>query len=144
MIEDGETKIVLARAMEIIGQQAAEIEAQKSALDATLDLQKAQISDIARMSEEVDRLEKLLHVSDEGLSEALIVLASMREGLKKVNMATTATVNKLSEIGYSPDFTESVKGLTTAVTSVSDEEMLNVHEDYLRDLRRRLMKKKKS
>lgn len=136
--EKDDTKAVLERAMEMIRVQGSEIDAQRSALDNALDLQRGQVEELTRLTAEVEQLEKLLHESDEGLSEALIVLASMREGLKKVNAVTTQTVSRLTDVGYSPDFTESVKTLSTAVSDVSDEELLDEHEAYLKSLRQRL------
>ena len=138
--KDEDIRAVLEQAMTMIALQGQELEAQRRLLGNALELQRQQADELENVSAQIGNLERMLHESDEGLSEALIVLANMRAGVDRVSRATSQTVSQLAEIGYSPDVTDSVKGLSSAVTDLADTELLDAHEAYLRDLRKRLGK----
>ena len=135
---DSDIKQTLANAMDLIGAQNAEIEMYKSALETASMMQSDQREELAALQDKISDLEKLLHVSDEGLSEALIVLASIREGLIKVNEASTKTIQSLQEPSSA-----SIQDVSSMPdTDASDDDvMLDEHEKYLRELRARLTRR---
>ncbi len=133
---EDDIKATLAKAMDLIGAQNAEIEMYKSALETASMIQTDQQTELATLQDRIAELEKLLHVSDEGLSEALIVLASIREGLIKVNEASNQTIKSLQDVP-----TDTSDSTAVPPKMSEDDLMLDEHERYLRDLRDRLTRK---
>ncbi len=139
-----DVKQTLSRAMDLIGAQNAEIDMYKSALDMATSIQQEQQAELEQLQDQISELQRLLHVSDEGLSEALIVLSNIRAGLKKVNDATNRTVQSLNDAATSVQATDTLKTLANVVEDAESEEMLDEHEKYLKELRERLTRKKSS
>lgn len=130
----------LSSAMQLIEAQAHEIQSFKDASEFSLGIQTAMQSELVELEEKVSTLESLLHQTDEGLSEALIVLGAMRDGLHRVNEATEKTVSSLNAANAAPELSETLETLSKTVAETKDDEMLSVHEDYLKELRKKLGK----
>ena len=130
----------LSGAMQLIESQAHEIQSYKDASEFSLEIQEAMQIELSEMEEKISTLETLLHQTDEGLSEALIVLGAMRDGLQRVNEAAEKTVKSLNVPHAAPSLSENLETLSKTVSETKDDEMFAVHEDYLKDLRKKLGK----
>jgi hypothetical protein len=130
----------LAKAAALIEAQALEIKANAAAMADALLVQEALQREIADLETKVETLEGLLHTTDEGLSEALIVVGAMRDGLRRVAEAAEKTVAGLAEEAAAEGVAERLKAMTETVSETRDDELFDAHERYLRDLRARLGK----
>lgn len=129
---------MLRAALDLIEIQNKELEQLRDAIAEMSSFADAQAVAAQEAEDKAAHLEKLLHQSDEGLSEALIVLSAMREGLAKINAAANATITKFSDIGYPTDVTKDVAQLSNALSETGDNELLTEHESYLKSLRQRI------
>ncbi len=129
---------MLRSALELIEIQNDELLQLRDAVAEISSFANAQAVATQEAEDKAAHLENLLHQSDEGLSEALIVLSAIREGLAKINAAAKATITKFSDIGYPTDVTQDVAKLSTALTETDDNDLLSEHEAYLKTLRERI------
>jgi len=136
--DDQNSREMLRAALDLIEIQNTELAQLRDAVAEISTFADAQAVAAQEAEDRAAHLEQLLHQSDEGLSEALIVLAAMRQGLAKINAAANATITKFSDIGYPMDVTQDVAKLSNAVSETDDNEMLTEHEKYLKALRDRI------
>jgi len=136
--DDQNPREMLRAALDLIEIQNTELVQLRDAVAEISTFADAQAVAAQEAEDRAAHLEQLLHQSDEGLSEALIVLAAMRQGLAKINAAANATITKFSDIGYPMDVTQDVAKLSNAVSETDDNEMLTEHEKYLKALRDRI------
>lgn len=137
-VGDQNPREMLKSARDLIEIQNKELSVLRDAVAEMSAFADAQAVAAQEAEDRAEELEKLLQQSDEGLSEALIVLSAMREGLKKINAAANATISKFSDIGYSSDVTKDVADLSNALSETDDNELLTEHEAYLKALRERI------
>ena len=136
--DDQNPREMLRAALDLIEIQNTELVQLRDAVAEISTFADAQAVAAQEAEDRAAHLEQLLHQSDEGLSEALIVLAATRQGLAKINAAANATITKFSDIGYPMDVTQDVAKLSNAVSETDDNEMLTEHEKYLKALRDRI------
>ena len=136
--DDQNSREMLRAALDLIEIQNTELAQLRDAVAEISTFADAQAVAAQEAEDRAAHLEQLLHQSNEGLSEALIVLAAMRQGLAKINAAANATITKFSDIGYPMDVTQDVAKLSNAVSETDDNEMLTEHEKYLKALRDRI------
>lgn len=129
---------MLQSALDLIEMLNDEVTTLRAAMADAKAFSEAQAAAVADAEAKADQLAKLLHQSDEGLSEALIVLAAMRAGLGKISEAANAAIAKFTDVGFASGVTQDVAKLSNALASANDKVLLEAHESYLRDLRNRI------
>ncbi len=127
-------KLLIAAEQEIVALRKKVMECDET-LGIVVESHGKQEKEINALQDRIKELEGLVHVSDETLSEAMIVMAGMREAIHSLKEESASTLVRVKESKSHMELTETIFALSAKADLSEQAEVLDEYSKQIAALR---------
>ena len=135
MANEAELKRLLKIADDEISILRMKVDEGTKALDEVIASNTRQEKEMDSLRGRVEELEKLVHVSDETLSEAVIVMNGMKDAIERMKIESESTVSMVKESQSNMELKETIEELAEKAGLTEQAEVIDEYSKQIAALR---------